>query len=480
MKNIRVILPVLLFIFCSSYTLDGEKVWHRTFTRGLQSTTFVSILGDSSLIYAAAAQGLGAYLYKSTDMGETWEYVFHDTIIIDKGIIRETYLDKNANAVVPSFVFDEYRDRVPYQDLVEMVYPAPGYMYFLYFYYGGIRRFDETTLTYKHEFELGTTEYLWLDMLDSITGVAGCVGRPCYTRDGWKTSLPAFVEKDSANGVQGTTFITYAPKMLHKDTVMFSGRGIYKGDWCPRGFYNMVIHGDTAVSYELLGDTFQIQAPGIEAANFHRFNDSTWVYAAQGRRIGSGYDAAQEIYKTTDGGHTYQQVFYGEIAPAYGLDDIAFKDSLNGIASGDFLTLITTDGGDKWEVNQLYYDADWNQDTEFPWSSFIYVVESDFFLGTWNYGIYKYKDHPLSVVSENESSSKLYPNPIQAGQTLHLDIGFINANRAYIYDIHGQTIDEFDFFGSSIMIPSDISPGTYFIVVESGDKYPIREKFVVK
>jgi hypothetical protein len=70
---------------------------------------------------------------------------------------------------------------------------------------------------------------------------------------------------------------------------------------------------------------------------------------------GSGHDA---IYKSTDGGNNWRRVldlysssnkFNNHDIPEFGLQSIAFKDSLSGIAVGQFgKILYTYDGGESW------------------------------------------------------------------------------------------------------------------------------------
>ncbi len=88
-------------------------------------------------------------------------------------------------------------------------------------------------------------------------------------------------------------------------------------------------------------------------------NENTYYLVGKGYGIsgGSGHDM---IYKTTDGGRNWRCVLdmYGDDRkfglkrgdlPPFGLQSIDFKDSLNGIATGQFGKIVYTyDGGETW------------------------------------------------------------------------------------------------------------------------------------
>lgn len=86
-------------------------------------------------------------------------------------------------------------------------------------------------------------------------------------------------------------------------------------------------------------DIVQLKA-GIRINAIH-FIDNNIGFAVGGNRLNEGY-----IYKTIDAGKSWTKVYENNNKSVY---EVYFKDSLNGFAGADTLTLLkTNDGGDTW------------------------------------------------------------------------------------------------------------------------------------
>ncbi len=363
-------------------------------------------------------------------------------------------------------------------------------------FFGTIQFFDVEKNTTVDSMELGN--YLLIDgkywkwgyrytafqMYTNDIGV--CVGGHMdsiwffRTFDGWKSYNKFKYYYRSDVGSAGDDYMGVShQKLISPDSIMFWGSGYIDSSWMDLGFYYMIFESDTVYRFEPFGLPIDKKG-GKSATDFERLNDSTLVYVALGEAFGAGDNSCHQIFKTTDGGYTFREVYKSKVKGAFGLDDIYFIDSLNGIAAGSGITLFTSDAGETWQVNDLYYDFDGTLKKEKPWQSYIKYIDGMTFLYSWTDGLYKLKDGFSSVFDEVIHQTKLYPNPIQAGKILYMDIIHLTSAHAYIYDIHGQLVSETEFFGNSVVIPPDISVGTYFIVVESDGRYPIREKFFVE
>jgi len=94
-----------------------------------------------------------------------------------------------------------------------------------------------------------------------------------------------------------------------------------------------------------------LAVPGAEAIDFrdiHAFDASTAIV------MGAGPGAASRMYRTRDGGATWQLLITNPDAEGF-WDALAFWDARNGIVFGDpvrgaFQVLVTSDGGDSWQA----------------------------------------------------------------------------------------------------------------------------------
>ncbi len=117
--------------------------------------------------------------------------------------------------------------------------------------------------------------------------------------------------------------------------------------------------------YELLSIEDNLHDIGIR--DFCIVNENLMFVCGQSHGItgGSGRDA---IYKTTDGGKNWRRVLdlytddeRGHLGSPFTIQSIAFKDSLRGIATGQFRKILYTyDGGESWtyetDLNETYKD----------------------------------------------------------------------------------------------------------------------------
>jgi hypothetical protein len=486
---LSVIILVAAFAVSPSY-------WHQLPMRGGSST--YNVVGDSTKLYASAtAMNRVGKIEFSTDLGNSWHLVFEDSLTYEE----------------PFSYFRGFRN------------PAPGYMYLLYSdglnkqtdSSTAIVRFDEEAGipidTIKFFDEWGQCDLRHFVMQDSISGFLYCQGQAIFTRDGWKShilySMRDVEYNEDSTGYKGQyNHPVIKPVMLSKDSFFFLGYDSFDY-WTDKenfsyNFFMMVFHPDDSTLeiekvYE--GINIQISADSVIKIRYRDkdiynqkfpsdwayINDSTWVYKSPGKKTGQGDCKTLEIFKTTNRGETYRQVCDMDIR-SFGLQRIEMRDSLFGIAAGNGGILITKDGGETWQVDSLIYDYDWEPYTDPFWAPRISYVDDMAFIGTFDQGLFKYEEEFGVGIREEQTnlqSPLVYPNPIAPGETINFDFSgrFDSANlqcNALIYDLSGRHIQEIDFYGNSFRLTDDIAPGTYFVVLMSGDEVIAREKINVK
>lgn len=450
----RNLFTALIFIIVILSLANADKVWRNVyFDETGYSNRIEDIRGDSNIIWAAESKNSALKLLSSTDFGKTWS------------IIHEDYT---------SYPPVEH----PYPRRFEnMEYPAPGYMYFQY-NEGAIKRYDErtgkmldTTFFPRHEV-FNKAKFSKFMMLDSVTGVMSSVGQAFITTDGWKTYRSIDTLTDDFGSI-------VHPHMLSPDSLI-----VYVYYNSCDGWYHCIVEEDT-VRYELLGESMLGADISTIPANMAVINRKTWVVATLGTSTGNGNSKYQEIYKTTDGGVSWRQVHKSAVAPAHGLQDIEFLDSLHGIATGNAITLFTDDGGETWEIHNLFRTNDWQnwvggKETYNPMVIFIDYIESEPFIGCFSSGIFRFEEEPSSIYEREQVSHLVYPNLLSPGDCVSFDIDFQGPAEVFLYSVSGEELDNAVIKDNTYHLDSGLPVGTYFIVVKTENGYPIRERIILK
>jgi hypothetical protein len=159
------------------------------------------------------------------------------------------------------------------------------------------------------------------------------------TKDGWE-SFKEF-RLDTSYG----KIMSYRNPVMLNDSIVFVTTGT-----------NNKIHilklNINSIEYELN----KVDEFSFSNSNLFKVNDNLLFISGKSNTIsgGSGHDA---IYKSKDGGKNWRRVldlyndrkFNDTLRNPFGLQQIAFKDSLTGIAVGQFGTIVYTyDGGESW------------------------------------------------------------------------------------------------------------------------------------
>ncbi|HVZ39392.1 MAG TPA: YCF48-related protein, partial [Candidatus Kapabacteria bacterium] len=173
-----------------------------------------------------------------------------------------------------------------------------------------------------------------ISMADTLNGIAGGNASGILaTADGGVTWIR--VPKPDTISRKGTLdMICFAPKVYF---VLTNRRDIIRTE---DGGAHWRVYGNATGGFRLAAVTSQL----------------LWV--AGDSLTGLGAQARDIIRVTRDSGATWQAQVDSLIPAAFGLNDIAFADSLNGIAAGQVgKVLRTTDGGRTWRQEQVHLDA---------------------------------------------------------------------------------------------------------------------------
>lgn len=219
--------------------------------------------------------------------------------------------------------------------------------------------------------------------------------------------------------------------------------------------------------------------------NLH-FIDSLTGYEVGGNRIGIGDQRSMLIFKTTDGGRTWDNVLDTIISVSFALQSIDFYDKENGIAVGQFGSIFWThDGGKSWvfdsstEMSEIYA----------PTLHVSYIQKNRAIIADYLGRIFISEDTTTDVVEEiqNDDDFTLFPNPAADKIKIRFKDEFINSTEIQIFNSYGQEIinkssSDFGLQTSGFrLLELDISSllsGVYFAVINENGKV-ITKPFVV-
>jgi hypothetical protein len=159
------------------------------------------------------------------------------------------------------------------------------------------------------------------------------------TKDGWETYKTFIIDSTYKS------FISYRNPIMINDSILFFTTGANKK------IYIMKLNINS-----LENELFKVDDFSFYSSDICKVSENKLFICGKSNTIdgGSGHDA---IYKSADGGKNWWRVldlysddskFNSKMSP-FGLQQIAFKDSLTGIAVGQFgKILYTYDGGKSW------------------------------------------------------------------------------------------------------------------------------------
>lgn len=421
----KILLNLLLLILFSSSSLIALDIQEKHFVDHMEITQ-ISLVSDSCILAFGDRVDAWWIVLRSRDKGETW-----DTLYYEPGSDH------------PNF-------KLYYSD-----YHAFSEEHLLAATSGGVLRVTKDGFESIENQKIPDSGQLRnLEMFDDNYGIMSSFspGNLFITKDGCNTwdIIPNL-----------NVLAPLEAKILEDKTICVIATS---ADY-HINFYKTKDEGETWEKYPF---------PGTDILPSMFFIDTLNGWVTGGEKTGFGNQKSDILINTTDGGKTWQTVYNQLNEPQWGLEDIDFYDENVGLAVGvSGKILRTQDGGKTW--NQEI----WPDTTAPVRFTCLCISPTEALFGSIYGSIYKYD--AVTGVKEVYSPqySKIYPNPIETGSTLSLDIPF-GTYQAKIFSLDGVLVQKNDQVSNSIQLHDDIVPGAYFIVIESNGKIIAREKFIVE
>ena len=427
----KLIIILILLINYSAVTSEWRQVHYVQFQyiqsiNCIDSNNCFVFLNDYSVVENASWS-----IYKSNDIGKTWELLYSAPNVKDQEEPQVLNIDDGLTPQL-SYIFVISDDN-----------PI-------------IVKSSDSGKTFKkivlQENASGTDKKLRsFAMYDENYGFVTNGYHYFTTTDGWET----FVRHPKLH----TNQTYYSPVFLDSNTVGM----IYSSPWA-----NGMGLGVSYVKYYLDKNSWDTvsyfgKKPGVGVDYIYSiyFVNDTLGFAC-GRQSdtslpnGNYYDL---LYKTIDGGNNWYIVHKDYIYPQIGfINNIAFADEKNGIAVGFYGKIaMTNDGGDTWVYEPTPNTMSKCRKMLVTWAGHTPLI------GTWDAGIFRYEGDffkfPVSVEEKPEEQAiSIYPNP--AGDYLYLH-GGKGYEKIEIFSILGVQVFESDY-KDKIEI-SQLSPGMYIL-----------------
>ena len=444
MCNFKFIIGFIFIVnsLCFANDITWTKVFHNDSVR-------FDAIDNCDTLYAMAVANLdfnwGAVL-KTTNAGKTWNYTLYD---IDR-------------TTAPYFAYPQ-----------DISYPSRDFCIiacdsgtFLRTQDGG-KTWEEIKIDVpmvggflNHFFEV--------NMFDIHHGILVTRNHIAITHDGFNTweILPA-----------PGSFVIYSTDMPAPNSICVVSRDIDGSPDFNERFYRSDDGGKTWDEYP---------HPDYRIPRKLQFVDSLIGYEVGGKRTGIGDRQYELVFKTTDGGRSWESVLDTEVIESFGLQKLDFYDKDNGIVVGQFGSIFWThDGGKSW-----YYDSSETVTENIPATMNVCYIRKDRAIVADFWGrIFISEDTTIDMIEEIRSGDDfvLYPNPATDKIKIRLKDEFINSTELQIFNSYGQEI--INKSSSDLLLPtndfllfevdvSTLSSGVY-IAVLNGSGNVITIPFVV-
>ena len=414
---------VLLVCFISLYS---KPVWNQVKgvvkdneDRIVEETRSISCLDTNDCIALITFEGYYARLYSSTDKGKTW-LRFWDDFTGDYEDLRE----RSKGLAYTS------KDKI-----------------FLTFYNSLMLKSSNRGKDWDTvRFQPSGVRLEYIYMPDTLNGFILNPEFIYLTNDGWDTYT-------TLNTKTITNFFPSNPLMYGSDTLMFFS--CRNGDSRYHYSYNRGQTWSTDSISCLIG------LGGFISEELFSFKNGT-MYLAGLYENGVGDQSIDIICKLDSFGGKWREIYRQENEYKFGLQSIAFADSLNGVAVGQFgKVLRTIDGGNTW-FQEYLTKSDGKIDDD-PVLHVTYAGDTPL-IGDFSGRIFRLEDDGTDAVVDNKAIEiqALYPNP--ATEYINLNPWIMSSlYNIEIYNSIGECVLKSEMTNSIDI--SDLSSGVYILKI---------------
>jgi hypothetical protein len=431
MKNIFILFLTLSILIPNIAT--SKKVWKRKHYVKYEDAAAMFSLDSNTAVAFTRLVGT-TNVYKTTDAGDTWDIIYeHDASELNDSVINPAL---SCYCLDSNYLYFSYLERAVLDKSTD-----------------GGKTFERVTFG-----EVSAIEYMHfrgISMYNRNIGALVSYYHIFSTTDNWETS------KVFKYNYVDTSYYSFPMFFIDSANVV-----ICKNRYSANSFMQYNIYTDEISEYNKV-----LYPPDGE--NMNEIWNLTFISDSIAIGVGGQQDSINNnndelIWKSTDKGKNWEIIYRDRQEPSFGLQEVTFSDSLNGMAFGaGGKVLLTSDGGETWEYHngprQYWLSEFWSSTMcgEYPiiWGQAC--------------GIYRYEEY--SGVNEN-ILEEIEVKPYQSSTDFFIEI---NDPKHRQYDLTIASIDgkiileeNINTVSQSISTPLNLlnlNSGAYVYIVNCGD-----------
>lgn len=426
---------ILIFIVFSLDSNSQEKweithYFHNDIVRNVECI-------DSLNCYIVCNYSDKIKLYKSTNQGESWDLIWETLGLIDQA-------NKKYNPII-------YQMRDMEITPNKTIYIASSGDSYLLKSIDDCKTFD--TIDFENTYRLDD-----ITMYDDSIGIAINGNRIYSTKNAWKSY------KESTLNPLGF----YFDPLFINDSIFISGCSVQDNIDVANG----------SIRFNINSNLFEINTKDFDYEEYSMLSTKRdklkQFYLVGLKPTNVGQRSKDIIYRSKDKGLNWNKIHDEEVEPAFGLQDIAFKNEKVGFAVGQAgKILYTYDGGDSWIYENNLHDTILKKMP--PYNQIAYAGEVAI-LGTYNGHFYRmvYDPNDISKVEKEYEDIRLRIEDkylkLYSSKDLH------NC-KISVRDLNGKEIINLQYSNSISL--DKLSNSVYLISVINNGKVIYNNKFIL-